>query len=46
MKKWSVFAAAVVFVGYLLISRGAPPVPVLCGIGLAALFTLRKTQSA
>jgi uncharacterized membrane protein len=46
MKKWSVFAAAVIFVGYLLISRGAPPVPVLCGLGLAGLLTMRRTQSA
>ena len=39
MKKWSIFAATVVFVGYLLIAGGAPPLPVLCGIALAALLT-------
>jgi len=44
--KWSFFAGAVILVGYLLISRGAPPLAVICGIGLAAIFTGRSIQSA
>jgi hypothetical protein len=45
-RKWSLFACAVLLAGYLLISNGAPPLPVICGIGLAAVFTARRTQSA
>ena len=44
-RKWTYFAAAMIFAGYLLISRGAPPLPVLFGIGLAALLTARRSQT-
>ena len=44
-RKWSYFAGAVLLAGYLLIASGAPPLPVICGIGLAAVFTARRTQS-
>ncbi len=43
--KWSFFAGSVILAGYLLISRGAPPLAVLCGIGLAAIFTGRVIHS-
>ena len=45
-RKWSFFAAAVILAGYLLLSAGAPPVAILLGIALAALYTGRISRSA
>ncbi len=39
--RWHYFLAAVLFSAYLLVSRGAPLVPVAAGCVLAALFTWR-----
>ena len=44
-RKWPFFFGAVILAGYLLLSYGAPPVAVLCGIGLAALATLRRSRT-
>jgi hypothetical protein len=43
-RKWSLFTCAVMLAGYLLLSQGVPLLPVLAGIGLAAIVTLRKSQ--
>jgi len=37
MKSWYYFFAAVFFASYLLLSNGAPFLPVLGGVGIAAL---------
>lgn len=40
--KWTVFLFAALSVVFLLILRGAPPAPVICGAGLAGLFHLGR----
>ncbi|HXM98545.1 MAG TPA: hypothetical protein VN982_08735 [Candidatus Dormibacteraeota bacterium] len=40
--KWSFFIAAAWLATYYLISRGVPVVPVIAGVGLAAVMTWRK----
>jgi hypothetical protein len=45
-KKWTSFIGAVILASYLLISHGAPPLPVAVGIGMAALWTRRASRSA
>jgi hypothetical protein len=46
MKKWSWFGAAAVMSAYALLSHGAPLFPVVMGIGLGAVITMRSTRSA
>jgi hypothetical protein len=43
-RKWGFFVCAVVLAGYLLLSQGVPLLPMLAGVGLAAILTLRKSQ--
>ena len=43
-RKWRLFAGAVLLAGYLLLSRGAPPLAILGGIALAAMFTGRRSH--
>jgi uncharacterized membrane protein len=45
-RKWSFFAGAVILAGYMLLSYGAPPVAILIGIGLAAVYTGRISRAA
>jgi hypothetical protein len=40
--KWSFFFAAAWLATYYLVSRGVPVVPVIAGVGLAAVTTWRK----
>lgn len=44
-RKWSFFAGSVILAGYLLFLFGAPPLAVLAGIGLAAVFTGRRSHA-
>jgi hypothetical protein len=44
--KWSLFLAAAFFASYLLVSRGAPIVPVALGCAAVALLTWRKQSHA
>jgi predicted acyltransferase len=43
-RKWSFFAGAVLLAGYVLFSLGAPPLAILAGIGLAAMYTGRRSH--
>jgi hypothetical protein len=43
-RKGSFFTCAVVLAGYLLLSQGVPLLPVLAGIGVAAILTFRRSQ--
>ena len=45
-RKWNFFAGAVVLAGYVLFVNGAPPAAILCGIGLATVFTALGKQIA
>ena len=45
-RKWQFFAGAVILGAYVCLSYGAPPLAVICGIGLAALVTARGSQLA
>ncbi len=42
---WRFFICACLLVGYLLLSRGVPPLAVGAGITLAALVNLAKLRS-
>jgi hypothetical protein len=44
-RKWSLFAGAVILAGYVLISAGAPPLAILAGIALAAVYTGRRSHA-
>ena len=44
-RKWSFFAGSVILGGYLLFSYGAPPLAILAGVGLAAVFTGRRSHA-
>jgi len=43
-RKWSLFTGAVILAGYILVSYGAPPLAIVGGIGLAALYTGRRAH--
>lgn len=43
-RKWRLFTGAVLLAAYVLLSNGAPPVAILAGIGLAAMFTGRRSH--
>ena len=45
-RKWSFFIGGAILAGYLLLAYGAPPVAIVCGIGLAALLTARGVRLA
>jgi hypothetical protein len=44
-RKWSWFAGAALFAAFILITKGAPPLPVAAGIGCAALLVRRNSWS-
>jgi hypothetical protein len=46
MKSWAYFSAAVFFASYLLLSNGAPFLPVLAGCAVAALSMWIRMASA
>ena len=45
-KKWGYFAGASLLAAYLLVTRGAPLVPVLAGIAGVALYLRRTSPTA
>ena len=42
--KWSFYLAAVVFVGYFLLAKGAPPIAVAAGVLGAGAWTLLQRK--
>ena len=45
-RKWQFFIGSVLLAGYLSLTYGAPPLAVICGIGLAAAITARGSRFA
>jgi hypothetical protein len=43
--KWRYFLAAVLLASVVLLSAGAPIIPVVLGIGLAFVYNLRKQRA-
>jgi hypothetical protein len=44
--KWRYFLGAVILAATVLLSAGAPPIPVVLGIGLALGYNILKQRSA
>ena len=43
-QKWRFFTGGALLAGYILMVNGAPLLAILCGVGLAAAFTGRRSH--